>query len=206
MAGMPWPQESDAAAQLYDHCTLGERLLPGLCKVKVTGGVEIDKGKSGTAHGANLKLKGTKPSDVTIDWRVWEPEQWLEMQEILEELESPRGKKDLQPLVIFHPVTFARHVDNVAVETIQGPDWDDKGYMVVQLRCVEWNKPVTSGKGIGTATSAKTGTPGSEWEQMPDKSGHITTTDKDGNVIDQPVVEFPTTANANKPSKTDTDP
>ena len=67
MGGMPWPIDSDEATFVWDHVSLAGELLPGLSKARVKGGIEIDKGKAGNSHGAKLKLKGTKPRDVTID-------------------------------------------------------------------------------------------------------------------------------------------
>lgn len=217
MPGMPWPQDSDEATFVWDHCSLAGELLPGLCSVKVTGGIDIDKGKAANTHGATLKLKGTKPRAVTITWKVWNPpdlgdqeesetDQWDRMQDKIAEFESVRGKKDLTPLVIFHPTTFVRQVNAIVIEDIDGPDWQ-AGYMVCVLKCIEANPP-TQGKGLGTATGSKAGSPGSEWEQAPTKEGKITvgSTGPDGKLVTKEVDKkaVQTDANKQKPSKTAT--
>ncbi len=197
---MPWPGESDDYGKLWDSVTLGDFLLPGLCFVEVDRSVEIERAKPGNSTGAQLKLKGTKLADVTIDWRVWTAAQWDEMQEILTQLESLDGKKELRSWTMFNPVTFNRGIYSVAIEKIQGPTWDSKGFMGVKLKCVEWNPPPPKTKGVGTVKS--------EWAQAPDKDGTIQVGVPVNTGTGYQTVNVPKTKSVedNKPSKTQTDP
>ena len=130
------------------------------------------------------------------------------MQDRIQEFESVRGKKDLTPEVIFHPVTFVRQINAIVVEDIDGPNYA-KGFMTTVLKCTESNPPVV-GKGLGKATGTKAGNPASQWEQAPSKEGTITVgvIGPDGQVlpaeVDKKAVQ--TEANKQKPSKTATGP
>lgn len=186
MPGMPWPQNGKVSAALWNRCTLGEWLLPGTVEVTVSGGIEVDKGKAGDKHGANVKIKGAKPRSVKIRWRIWQEKpgelaDWELMQTIVEALEAPEGKKDTPPLVIFHPATFTRQIDNIIIEDIDGPNWDPaKGFMEMNFDATEVNPPAASAKGIGKAGPAKT-TKGSDWEQTPNYQQIYV--DEDGNQV-----------------------
>lgn len=171
MAGLPWPGSSELDAQSWDTLLMGGALYPGLVRIKVHGSLDVDKGKAGNKHGANLKVKGFKPRDVTIEWRIWDDTNdrektladWDQMQAILDELEPVTGKSNFTPVAIFNPKTAARGVYSVLVEEIDGPDWAD-GIMSVTLKCTEWNPPPPGVKGVGKVKTEKS-TPGSEWEQ-----------------------------------------
>lgn len=217
MAGLPWPEAGQEEGDLYNVVTLGELFLPGICKVKVSRAVEIEKAKAGNSHGAQLKFKGVKPASVDIEWRVWDAPgvsgdgsltQWDEMQDILGKLDPQPGRKDLLPWVIFNPLTLARGISSVAIESIDGPAYAD-GIMTVNIKCTEWLPPPPSSKGTGTAKAEKDG---SQWGQAPSKDGTInvgsTVVNPDGttSVVIVDVPKPPTDANKNAPSKTETDP
>lgn len=187
MAGLPWPGSSEFDAESWDTVLLGGRLLPGICRVDVSGELDVDKGKAGDKHGANLKVKGFQPRTVSITWEIWDRgssdeqkeqtlREWEEMQAATEEWEPVDGKAPTQPLAIFNIKTAARRVYSVLVTKIQGPDYK-AGVMTVKLSCLEWNPPTKKAPaGVGKAKAEKTSAPGSEWEQAPNENGEITTT------------------------------
>lgn len=189
MSGLPWPGFTEDDARSWDAVLLGGHLLPGYCKLSVDGEMDIDEGKAGDTHGANIKFKGFKPRQVTIEWSILDhgksddgtlealtQADWDLMQDILDEWEPITGKKDTSPLQIINNKTAARNVFSIALKKISGPDYAD-GQMTVKITAVEWNKPATTGvKGTGTAKSEKATAPGSEWEQAPNAKGEIETT------------------------------
>ncbi len=187
MAGVhPWPGESQVNASLWDTVILGGHLLPGKCEVAVTGELEVDKPKAGNQSSSNLKIKGFKPREIAIKWSIWDrgtsdearaltADEWSTMQEVLEELEPINGKAPTQPMAVYSPKLAARGVTSILITKIVGPDYE-QGVMKVELTATEFHKVVTAPKGTGTAKTEKATAPGSEWEQLPNANGEITTT------------------------------
>jgi len=107
---------------LWDELMLAGRVWPGLAKITVKGGQDIDVKKAAGAHGAQLTYKGYAPKDVSIVLRFWTPEHWIEIQKRMPDIEPKPGKKTLEPLDITHPVTKVRNVKAIAIKDITGPD------------------------------------------------------------------------------------
>lgn len=163
MAGQPWPHDAPDA---WDKFELGGRPWPGVAHVKIAGGQDIDKKRPHGQHGANLKFQGQKPKEGSLVVRVWTPEQWALLQVELDEIEPVGGKKDEQPRGVVHPVFAARKVASIAIENIEGPEWDGH-FMVVTLKWVQWFPPPKSTKGTGTAKNAKNEQP-PQYYRVPD--------------------------------------
>lgn len=162
MAGQPWPHDSPEA---WNQLTLGDRPWPGVATVKIKGGQDIDKKRPYGKHGANLKFQGQKPKTGTITVRTWTAAQWEQLQVELEEIEPVGGKRDEQPRGVTHPVFAARKVASIAIEDIDGPEWDGQ-FMVVVLTWVQWFPPPQSTKGTGTAKAAQKTSP-PQYKQLP---------------------------------------
>jgi hypothetical protein len=137
MAGIPWPTQNP---EQWQEVILAGVVLPGLCKVKVSGGQKIDKKDAPGADGESTTQQGERAKTVDITLRMWTPEQWAKYQEVHGYLEPPIGKR--VPLDIVNAKTTLRRVKSIIIETIEGPDWDpDKGFMTVGIKAVEHKPP-----------------------------------------------------------------
>jgi hypothetical protein len=154
---VPWPHDDPSS---WDTLYLGGQ-WPGLAVVKVKGGQKIDRKKGAGAHGETITFQGKKAADVDIVVRVWQatPDQWSWMQAMIALIEPIAGKADPTPYDIAHPATSVRHISSVAVEDIEGPDWDAAtGFMSVHIKAIEYLPPPKA-----NATATPTGSTPSQW-------------------------------------------
>lgn len=127
---------------LWDELVLAGRVMPGLAKVTIKGGQDIDVKKAPGAHGAQLTYKGYAPKDVSIVLRFWTAEQWIELQRRIQDIEPKPGKKTLEPLDITHPVSKFRNVKAIAIKDIDGPTESGvRNCMELKISAIEFFPP-----------------------------------------------------------------
>lgn len=135
-----WPYDDPGS---WDTLYLGGT-WPGLATVKIKGGQKIDRKSAKGSHGETITYQGRKASDIDITIRIWQstPDEFSWLQEMIALIEPIPGKKDPTPFDIYHPVCAIRHVTSVAIEEIDGPDWDgEKGFMTISIKAIEYVPP-----------------------------------------------------------------
>src|SRR5574343_179882 len=132
-----WESDPD----VWDTCLLGQLELPGVVRVDVKRGLDIDKKKAKGKNRARLTIQGRRPADVTITVRLLSPGDWASMVDVLARIEpKPDAKPESDCWDIAHPVAAARGVQSVMIEEIEGPQLVD-GILEVKIKCVEFNPP-----------------------------------------------------------------
>lgn len=132
-----WESDPD----VWDTCLLGQIELPGVARVDVKRGLDIDKKKAKGKDRARLTIQGRRPADVTITVRLLGQESFGAMVDILPRLEpKPDAKPESDCWDIAHPVAAMRGVQSVMIEEIEGPQLVD-GILEVKIKCVEFNPP-----------------------------------------------------------------
>lgn len=138
MGTIPWPEDQPAT---WDTLLLAGTIFPGLAKVTCQGGHKIDVKDAPGSDGESTTLQGEKVKSGTILIRVWDAQQWSDLEDLVTNvLEPVKGKKE--PLFMAHAVTAARNVANVIIEEIDGPTFvDDKRWMEVKCKWRQFKPP-----------------------------------------------------------------
>lgn len=143
MATVPW---LDDAPELWNTCELGGITLPGLCKVDVSLSQEVDVKKPKGKHGATLTRQGYNPAKVKVRVRVWEAEQFDELQvaianvwpaSLTRKKNAPTMKVD-GPISIEHPKTRLWGIRGVTILGIEDNNGDRGDVYEVTFDCIEF--------------------------------------------------------------------
>lgn len=159
-APQSWPV---ADPTVWDVLYIAGVIAPGIAHVSIKGGTKIDRKAAKGQHSETLTFQGAKAKDVQITITVWDPDTFDQIPALMTALEPNIGKKNPEPLNIIHPMCQLRGVDAVAIEEVDGPEWDAaKQWFVIKIKAIEFRLPPPK-----NATSTATGTSGSKWTDDP---------------------------------------
>ena len=152
MAGIPHWLDSPGA---WDTLVLAGKSWPGIAKVTIKGGCDLDVKKGKGSHGAQITYTGYSPREVTIALRIWTRDQWTLLQDLIATIEPSPSKRKLVPYDITHPVTTFRKVKSIAIKDIDGPDeGSPKGSRELKISAIEFFPP-TKKNGTSTPKAAE---------------------------------------------------
>jgi hypothetical protein len=135
----------------WDRVLLGDELLPGVAKVKVHLGHQIDIKKPRGSKWARLVDAGAPPARVEITLTLL-PTQIEAFQNAMEVLRPLEEKRPQEPVDIIHPSTQLAGVTQVMVGAIDIPPPESGGTLTVTIECFEYREPVKTNKAKKTPT------------------------------------------------------
>jgi len=144
-----WFDEANVAAEqsLWDEVTLGEVLLPGLARVKVTKGAgrKIDDRSSAGSNGWHIKEKGPTPVEATVTLKLWEESHWQQWERHSQAL-TRRVRESVRrtAMPIAHPVLAALNVTAVYVVEVGGLEQETVGIWTADIKVLEFRPPTGS--------------------------------------------------------------
>jgi len=151
-----WEDDPD----LYDTLFLGGEQIVGICTVKVSRKVKIDKKSAKGKNKAVVTKQGVEPAEVTITVRVLDRADFKKLQsqmELFEPLTKWKEDSHGDALDIAHWATKMRGIEAIIVESADGPELKD-GILELTIKAVEFKKPeVTTGKGGGSGGGLRFG-------------------------------------------------
>jgi hypothetical protein len=139
VTAIPWPQNSP---RIWNTCVLGGKTLPGLCRVQISLAVKLDVKDPAGGAAAGMTYQGEPPAKVGITCRVWTPEQWVLLQQVLPALRVRVARKAgaAEPLQIVHPKATLWGIRAVSIQNIVDDNGGDRWGDVYELKfdCLEW--------------------------------------------------------------------
>lgn len=141
MATIPWPHTSEAP---WNTLITGRTTWPGVATVKVKRGQKIDKKTAKGQNGAKLTFNGREAAAVEIEVFIYQEEDLDAFMACIASIEPDIGKKDPAPVDIPHPACAARNVKSIAIESMEGPNWDRIGKLSIKIHAVEFVQVPTS--------------------------------------------------------------
>lgn len=157
----------------WDICHLAGRLVPGIARVRVKRGRNVDQ-RELIGQMASTTFLSYKPSEVTIEVTMWTDDHLRDLELLLRDIEPVREKEIMrvslasghitiggkpaggkgvgpQPVRIDSPATDLRRVDSIFVMSIDGPVHKGQGIWTLTIHAAEW-WPVNR-KHVGTPFS-----------------------------------------------------
>jgi len=137
-----WEDEPD----LYDALFLGGEQIVGICTVKISRKVKIDKKSAKGKNKAVVTKQGVEPAEVTISIRVLDRADFQKFQsqmELFEPLTKWKDDSHGDALDIAHWATKMRGIEAIIVESADGPELKD-GILEMSIKAVEFHKPKTA--------------------------------------------------------------
>jgi hypothetical protein len=131
----------------WDILFLNGTRVPGKSAVKVNPKHVIDCKKSTSQDGGPTIARGHEAARVEITITIWTPEQWKDLQVLMESLwrkpgQPLRVKGEAKAIDISHPKCRKWGVTGILIESPSGPDdGPEKGSMVVSLKCIQYIAP-----------------------------------------------------------------
>lgn len=138
MPATPFWSDDSLASHAWDFCWLGENNLPGICKVEVEGGRDVDAQKSKGEEGRALKDEGTDGAKIDIECRMWLPqhhEQWDITQRAIDPLLVNSVKT---PFEIHHPACDERGVRYVYITSLSCSHPESGGVRTAHITAQQW--------------------------------------------------------------------
>lgn len=141
----PSPATSDVAhwadgTDLWDRARIGDNDLPGV--VKISGIKRAQKIDVKTAKGKNttkVTLNGYDPAKFDMNIRLVTSDDKDAWDGLRETLEPSPTKERPTPYNVDHPALKMRGIGALIIESIDGPDLDEKiGVVTIILHCMEW--------------------------------------------------------------------
>jgi len=142
---------------------------PGVCTVDVKKEYAVDKKKPLGSNGAHFTFHGIDAAEVTIDIKIWTPEQLRQLQLMWNSLFPPANKGVPVAFDVGHPIINDQHkVKSIQFISGSGPTIQADRTGIFRIRAVEFQPPTTKSatktqvQSIGSLLDAPTKTtPGS---------------------------------------------
>lgn len=146
---VPYYVESAESASAWNYCTLGDQILPGICRVSVRTRWQLSVGEPSSSDGGNIDPKGRSPREITIELSL-QPEtsdSLSDLQLFIKNLNGFVGGKSTSPLAISHPQTDMFGIDLVYVTDFISPPPRTGVPWIMTLTCLEYLPPKPVKKG-----------------------------------------------------------
>lgn len=125
--------------EVYDTCTLGGVMLPGLAQVTATTGRKLDIKQAKGIDGATITDNGSEVEDVNIVLTIWTRQQWAAYQSILPAIDPNNTKGKIAPKDIVHPITSLHNIRRVYITKVSAPQPSRlKGAFEITIACKGW--------------------------------------------------------------------
>lgn len=136
MPNVPFPNEDPEA---WDTPTLGNFDLPGVSKVDVDNGDDLDMQKKKGGQGSEVVYHGKNPSKIKVTTTVWTPTQLAQLQLVIQSLRPTNARKaDPNPLRFVHPQAAMFGISTVVIESISAKAPDPGDRYIVEWSLVEY--------------------------------------------------------------------
>lgn len=145
----------DDALASWDKVRLGDTTLPGVCSVGGSAKRDVEVKKSKGSDGASIKDNGYEPAKLTIEWRIYTADQWLEAQAFLPQIHPRTKGGDRRPVAIGHPAPNFLGVDTIYVEEITFPEVTGEKEISIRISAIEWSEEPKKPKAGGYAGSGQ---------------------------------------------------
>lgn len=143
--GTPWYENPEE----WDTLQLGGKTFPGVATVRIGKGNKWDRKIAKGEHGETQEYNGALAADVDIEIRLRNTAEYDEFKAILPDFEPDKGKKEVKPHDIVHPVAAVRNVQAVCIDRIDGPNIDGQ-FATFNFACFQ-HQPPTKKNATGTA-------------------------------------------------------
>lgn len=138
MSATPFWSDDTLESHAWDFCWLGENNLPGICKVEVDGGRDVDAQKSKGSDGPALKDEGTQGAKISIEVRMWTAAQHEQWAITLDAIDPLRVNSLKTPFEIYSPATDERGVRYVYVTNVSVSAPKPGGVRTASIECRQW--------------------------------------------------------------------
>lgn len=126
----------------HDRLYINGKLLPGIARVNVVAGRDVQVSQSPGTDGPTLKDQGGKPADIDVELELWRSKLWDDFVTLMPEISPVQPGALKNPLAITHPVTDAHQIKQVYTESITTPPVQS-AKMIVKIKFKQWFKEAT---------------------------------------------------------------
>ena len=126
---------------------------PGVCRVTVHKGHDVDKKKPPGAHGARHTSFGIKPADFNVEIEIWTPEQLRQLQILWAYVLTPKSDGSLKTIDVTHPMFGIHSIKSMQFVSGSGPVVSHDRRGVFTMHVLEFMKPST-GNIVNTPTAS----------------------------------------------------
>jgi hypothetical protein len=126
-----------------DKAILGGKQTPGLCEITGANSPRNWDERDGFGlSGALLVFRGVKLSHFSISFKLLNAQDWDDWHTFAPTVAKPPLGKRPRSLDISHPITEEVGIRSVVVDDVLAPVQADDGVWIVEIRLIEFRKPV----------------------------------------------------------------
>lgn len=129
-----WIDDPDA----WNHPTIGDVRLPGVCTVVAEKGREIDVKKTKGKDGVTETDNGMEAGTVKIAMQIGNARQWAEWQAVRSKLDPNNPGALKSPMEIQHPACSEAGIRAIVIKKISSTSPTAKAGRTYTFDCVEW--------------------------------------------------------------------